>query len=63
VTTTESSKVFVKEEIEEDEEEIFPSFYPTISVDEDPLKRQVLFSVLVFGRQDCIAISLLLLPT
>ncbi len=36
VTTTESSKVFVKEE---DEEEIFPNFYPTISFDEDPLKR------------------------
>jgi hypothetical protein len=43
VTATESSKVFVKEETEEDEEEIFPSFYPTISFDEDPLKRQVFF--------------------
>jgi hypothetical protein len=41
VTTTESSKVFVKEETEEYEEEIFPSSYPTISIDEDPLKRQV----------------------
>jgi hypothetical protein len=43
VTTTESSKVFVKEETEEDEEETFPNFYPTISIDEDPLKRQVFF--------------------
>jgi hypothetical protein len=39
VTTTESSKVFVKEETEEGEEETFPNFYPTISIDEDPLKR------------------------
>jgi hypothetical protein len=39
VTTTESSKVFFKEETEEGEEETFPNFYPTISIDEDPLKR------------------------
>jgi hypothetical protein len=50
VTTTESSKVFVKEETEEDEEEIFPSSYPTISIDEDPLKRQVFVFVFFKAR-------------
>jgi hypothetical protein len=45
VTTTESSKVFFKEEIDEGEEETFPNFYPTKSIDEDPLKRQVFLSV------------------
>jgi len=50
VTTTESSKNFVKEETGEDEEEIFPSFYPTISIDEDPLKRQVFFFVFFLGK-------------
>jgi hypothetical protein len=48
VATTESSKVFVKEETGEGEEEIFPNFYPTISFDEDPLKRQVFLSVFFF---------------
>jgi hypothetical protein len=61
VTTTESSKVFVKEETEVDEEEIFPSFYPTISFGEDPLKRQVFY--FFFLRQGFIAILLLMLPT